>query len=63
MIRYLILALLTLTLANRLHAAPYQYEKRRVVYKNLHANLYVPLGVTKPAVVIGFGGSDGRPLK
>ena len=40
-------------------AQPYKFEKRTVVYKNLVANLYLPIGVQKPPVVIAFGGSEG----
>lgn len=51
--------LLSYAVITQVDAASYQYEKRQVVYKNLVANLYVPLGVSKPPVVIAFGGSDG----
>lgn len=59
MIRLIAVLFLLVAILAPSKAATYQYEKRRVVYKNLHANLYVPLGVERPPVVIAFGGSDG----
>lgn len=51
--------LLSFVLAAQVQAAPVEYEKRKVVYKNLVANLYVPKGVARAPVVIAFGGSEG----
>lgn len=59
MLRSIAVLLLSFCLISQAQSATFQFEKRRVVYKNLHANLYVPIGVAKPPVVIAFGGSDG----
>lgn len=40
-------------------ASPAEYEMKSVKYKNIVANLYLPISNHKVPVVLAFGGSDG----